>query len=340
MLNPSRAEVMKHLEGFVSEQIPNLTMTEDTYWQPSDFLPHMGAPDAFERVAELQERARALDDDLLVVLIGDMITEEALPSYCQWIAQVEGLDRNGEPRNGWGNWLRKWTSEENRHGDALNRYLYLTGRVNMREIEVTIQNLLADGGDVATGIDPYKAFTYTSFQELATRVSHSSVAAQAHKSGETLLGKLCGYIAADEQRHAKAYKLFFKKCLEIDTNEALVAFQEMMRSKITMPAMYMRERGKKIGETFKRFAEVAERKKIYTAFHYAEIMEHLINSWDIASLKQLNDKAQAAQEYLCSLPERYRKVAERFAGRLGSEPYRFSWLEVPEPSPKTALETA
>jgi acyl-[acyl-carrier-protein] desaturase len=27
--------------------------------------------------------------------------------------------------------------EENRHGDLLNKYLYLSGRVNMREVEMT-----------------------------------------------------------------------------------------------------------------------------------------------------------------------------------------------------------
>ena len=29
-------------------------------------------------------------------------------------------------------WTRQWTSEENRHGDLMNKYCYLTGRVNMR----------------------------------------------------------------------------------------------------------------------------------------------------------------------------------------------------------------
>jgi acyl-[acyl-carrier-protein] desaturase len=40
-------------------------------------------------------------------------------------------------RNGWAQWVRQWTSEENRHGDLLNKYLYLSGRVNMREVEMT-----------------------------------------------------------------------------------------------------------------------------------------------------------------------------------------------------------
>lgn len=334
-MNDSRIEVLQSLEGFVGDAIPHLTMTEETYWQPSDFLPDLGAPGGLERVREMQEHAGALSEDLLVVLIGDMITEEALPSYSMWIQQLDAVDRNGEPRNSWGDWLRRWTGEENRHGDVLNRYLYLSGRVNMKEVEVTIQNLLRDGADVGVGVDPYKTFAYTSFQEIATQISHNNVAVQARKAGDALLARICGYIAGDERRHAKAYKLFFRKCLEIDTSEAVLAFHDMMRTKITMPAMYMRERGKTLGETFKNFANVAERSRIYTPADYSDILESLIAEWDITNLKGLTDKAEAAQQYLCSLPERYRKVADRFADRTALDAaYSFSWLELTRAEPK------
>jgi acyl-[acyl-carrier-protein] desaturase len=169
--------------------------------------------------------------------------------------------------------------------------LYLSGRVNMREVEVTIQNLLTDGGDIGVGTDPYKTFT-------------------------------------------KAYKLFFQKCLELDSSNALLAFHDMMRTKITMPAVYMRERGKALGETFKKFSNVAERSGIYTPLDYANILDNLLESWDIQHLKGLSDKAEAAQQYLCSLPERYRKVADRFAGRLKPEDYEFSWLQMVQAEPK------
>jgi acyl-[acyl-carrier-protein] desaturase len=333
-MEPTRLEVMTSLEGFVNDRIPELTMGEEDYWQPADLLPDLSRPGALEEISELQAHARDLSDDLLVVLIGDMITEEALPSYSMWIQQLDAFDRNGEPRNGWGNWLRKWTSEENRHGDLLNKYLYLSGRVNMREVEVTIQNLLTDGGDVGVGTDPYKTFTYTSFQEVATQISHNNVAVQARKAGDRLLARMCGTIAGDERRHARAYKLFFQKCLELDPSNALLAFHEMMKTKITMPAVYMRERGKVLGETFKKFSNVAERSGIYTPLDYTNILAELLAAWDIEHLKGLTDKAEAAQQYLCSLPERYRKVAERFAGRNRAEDYSFSWLQLVHAEPR------
>lgn len=66
-------------------------------------------------------------------------------------------------------------------GDLLNKYLYLTGRVNMKAIEVTIQNLIGSGMNPKTENNPYLGFVYTSFQERATKVSHGHT---AHHAGE------------------------------------------------------------------------------------------------------------------------------------------------------------
>jgi acyl-[acyl-carrier-protein] desaturase len=69
-------------------------------------------------------------------------------------------------------------------GDLLNKYLYLTGRVNMRTIEVTIQNLIGSGMNPKTENNPYLGFVYTSFQERATRVSHGNTGLQAGTNGD------------------------------------------------------------------------------------------------------------------------------------------------------------
>jgi acyl-[acyl-carrier-protein] desaturase len=59
-------------------------------------------------------------------------------------------DETGASLTSWARWTRAWTAEENRHGDLLNKYLYLTGRVNMRAIEKTIQYLIGSGMVSAT----------------------------------------------------------------------------------------------------------------------------------------------------------------------------------------------
>jgi len=47
-MNDSRVEVLQSLDGFVGDAIPQLTMTEDDYWQPSDFLPDLGTPEGLD----------------------------------------------------------------------------------------------------------------------------------------------------------------------------------------------------------------------------------------------------------------------------------------------------
>jgi acyl-[acyl-carrier-protein] desaturase len=326
-MNYQRQEVMRHLEPFIAEQIPLLTRDPNTCWQPTDFMPDLSTEEGFSEVRGLQAEAAELSDEVLTVLVGDMITEEALPTYSSWIATLEGVEGPSEPRTAWGDWNRRWTAEENRHGDLLNRYLYLSGRVNMREVEVTVQHLIADGGDVKAGTDPYRTFVYTSFQEIATRVSHMNVAQWARKAGAERLYGLCSRIAGDEHRHARAYKLFISKIMEVDPNEALLAFQDMMKKKITMPAMYMRERGGEQGSSFAKFEAVAQRTGIYTARDYVDILQNLVEDWKVADLSGLSSAGEKAQEYLCGLPERYRKIVERYSQKIDDSPYTFSWIQ-------------
>jgi acyl-[acyl-carrier-protein] desaturase len=221
-------------------------------------------------------------------------------------------------------WTRHWTAEENRHGDLLNKYLYLSGRVNMRAMEVSTQYLIADGFDIGTGTDPYRNFIYTSFQEMATNVSHRRVASLAKQDGDTLLSKMCGVIASDEARHAKAYKHFMSKIFEVDANEAMLAFEDMMRKKIVMPAHFLREVGLKIGQTFGHFTDAAQRLNVYTAIDYVDILKSLIDEWQIESMTELNDAGEKARDYIVKLPDRLMRVAERMKNPMLE--YKFSWI--------------
>ena len=200
----SRIEVLKHLEKDIQNAVAVYLKPIDDIWQPSDLLPDASSESFYEDVKELQQSAKGLSNDLLTVLIGDTITEEALPTYESGLLSLNDITEDRE--GGWNQWIRAWTAEENRHGDALNKYLYLSGRVNMQQMEISTQYLLADGFDIGTSRDPYRNFIYTSFQELATNLSHRRVAQFAKESGDSLLAKLCGNVASDEARHANANK--------------------------------------------------------------------------------------------------------------------------------------
>lgn len=318
-----RLEVMQHLEKDVESLIQKYLIPIDKIWQPTDFLPDSESDSFYDEVREIRELSKDLPYDFWVVLVGDMITEEALPTYESWLMDVEGVDQVG--RNSWGKWVRHWTAEENRHGDVLNKYLYLSGRVNMKEIEKTTQHLIADGFDIGTDRDPYKNFIYTSFQELATYVSHNRVGKIAREKGNRSLARMCNIIAGDEMRHHHAYSEFVERIFMVDPNQMMIAFQTMMKQKITMPAHFLRESGNEIGTAFEEFSNTAQRIGVYTSADYVDILEKLINRWDLGNIKNLSDDAERARDYLMKLPDRMKRLADRM--RIPENSYQFKWVE-------------
>ena len=106
-------EIFESMQGFVAD---NLSLLADVETRPGSrptSSPTSRAKDWSERLRAFRAAADNLPDELLVVLVGNMVTEEALPSYAirlehvaldetgcddQPLGQVApGLDRRGEP---------------------------------------------------------------------------------------------------------------------------------------------------------------------------------------------------------------------------------------------------
>ena len=180
--------MLRGLQAFVGE---NLLLTPiESAWQPTDYLPDLTAEGWAAQLERFREPAQQLDDEILVVLVADMITEEALPSYSVAL-NLLAMDTTGTSDEPWARWLRGWTAEENRHGDLLNAYLRLTGRVDMRAVEVTVHHLLNSGFNPQAYPDLYGGLVYTAFQERATKISHANVGRMAEKQGDAGLLTIC-----------------------------------------------------------------------------------------------------------------------------------------------------
>ncbi|PIA29634.1 hypothetical protein AQUCO_05800035v1 [Aquilegia coerulea] len=323
---PQKVEIFKNLDGWADTNLLTLLKPVEKSWQPQDFLPDSASEGFNEQLLELRKRSKELPDEYFVVLVGDMITEEALPTYQTMLNTLDGVrDETGASPTSWAIWTRAWTAEENRHGDLLNKYLYLSGRVDMRQIEKTIQYLIGSGMDPRTENNPYLGFIYTSFQERATFISHGNTARLAKEHGDLKLAQICGTIAADEKRHETAYTKIVEKLYEIDPDGTILAFEDMMKKKISMPAHLMTD-----GEDdnlFDNFSAVAQRLGVYTAKDYADILEFLVGRWNVEKLTGLSGEGRRAQDYVCRLPARIRKLEERAQARAKEGPKKpFSWI--------------
>ncbi|CAL9193549.1 stearoyl-[acyl-carrier-protein] 9-desaturase, chloroplastic-like [Musa acuminata AAA Group] len=327
---PQKVEIFRALEDWAENNILVHLKPVEKCWQPQDFLPDPSSDGFYEEVQELRERSKEIPDDYYVCLVGDMITEEALPTYQTMLNTLDGVrDETGASLTSWAIWTRAWTAEENRHGDLLNKYLYLTGRVNMKQIEKTIQYLIGSGMDPRTENSPYLGFIYTSFQERATFVSHGNTARHAKEYGDLKLAQICGTIAADEKRHEIAYTKIVEKLFEIDPDGTMLAFADMMKKKISMPAHLMYDG--RDDNLFEHFSAVAQRLGVYTAKDYADILEFLVVRWNLEKLSVLSGEASQAQDFVCTLAPRIRRLEERAQGKAKQSPrIPFSWINYRE----------
>lgn len=99
----------------------------------------------------------------------------------------------------------------------------------------------------------------------------------------------------------------------------------MMQKKIAMPAHMMYDG--RDDNLFEHFSAAAQRLQVYTAKDYADILQFLVGRWEVADLTGLSGAGRKAQDYVCGLPQRIRRLQERAQGRAkeaGTMP--FSWI--------------
>jgi acyl-[acyl-carrier-protein] desaturase len=101
----------------------------------------------------------------------------------------------------------------------------------------------------------------------------------------------------------------------------LLAFEKMMKKQIVMPAILMDNAT--TDNLFTRFSAITQKLGIYTTFDYASIIKHLTDLWKVESLTGLSDYAARAQDYLSTLADRYKRIAERMKE---PEAVKLAWL--------------
>lgn len=308
-------EVVAGLQPFIKENL-NILKPAEKLWHPSDLLPNPTDKNYIEKVAELRSSAANLSDELIAVFVGNAVTEEALPTYSALLNRIEPLkDPTGIDQSPFSQWIRGWVAEEKRHDVVMDRYASLSGRVNMRAMEITTHGLISKGFDPGVDGDPYKGIAFVAYQEGGTELPHKRTGRLAKEQGDSLLFRLCGYVAGDENRHETFYSKLYGAIFQIDPEGATIAFWQLINTGLRMPGSPM--------DNFTNYAALAQKTGIFTTKDYVELIIGLIKKWHILDLPLSGEAAKAQEELSKYTPEyavRRNEIMMRKVNRLKIPP--------------------
>ncbi len=302
-------KVMKSLgvPGGVVEQNLKLMTAIDKLWQPADFLPDFRDKEkGREDHRALMDQAAGLSRPLLVVAVGNWITEEGISSYQKGLERIKGMeDRTGVDDAPWPTFTRSWAAEEKRHDDVLSAWGELSGVINMRAVQVSVTHEIRNGFDDEGGNDPYRHIVYTSIQEEATRLAHLNTGLLAGRQGSPLFERMCRAIASDESRHAAFYRNILGAIFELDPDGAMIAVNDTAKERIAMPASRLND------GLFEPYSRLAKLTGIYTRRDYIAILLKLMEFWKIPDWHVSSEEGKAAQEELVRKMRIYSKIMDR-----------------------------
>src|SRR3954462_12034177 len=221
---PAQSAVLVELEPVVAENLDrHLSLAKE--WHPRHYLPCSEGRDfAFLGGEDWAPEHSRLDETAKAAMITNLLTEDNLPSYHREIATRFGRD------GAWGQWVGRWTAEENRHGIALRDYLVVTRGVDPVELERARMDYMTAGYDSGDKT-ALEAVTYVSFQELATRVSHRNT---GKVTGDPIADQMLARISKDENLHMVFYRNIVDAALDIAPDVAMAAIRDEIIG-FTMP---------------------------------------------------------------------------------------------------------
>ena len=342
-------EIVFSLEPKVSAKVKRMLISPEKAWQPSDLLPNFEDPDWLEQVLEVRKMASGLSKGVIVATAGNGVTEEGAPLYARSLERIPVFsDPEGRNFNGFGIWGAGWDGDENRHKIVFDRWMWLSGRVNMKAYDRTVQHFINNGFGSRIGKSVYNALVYVSDQEPAAEISHENTAKLAQSQGDEYLHRLSWRTRGDEARHGEFYQWLYGEVFDLDPNGAVVAMREMMdfeKGGILLPGALMADRAEpnisNITQTklFQDYSMVTEGLGIYTAEDYVNTALHLLKRWNVLDRSYDTPEAREAQDYLGIFTVRLGKKLERAMAikRAGAIPPTFSWIH-DQPVPLNELK--
>lgn len=286
------------------EQLLNRHLGQAKEWIPSFLVPWSRGedyPDDYEwspEEAKLTEVARS-------ALFVNVLTEDNLPYYFRDIERMFGRD------GAWGEWVRRWTAEEGRHGQVIHDYLAVTRAIDPVDLERS-RMAQVQQGQVPEPPNALEGMAYVAIQELATRISHFNTGKHlSDPAGKAIMRR----VAFDENLHFLFYRDALSAALEIDPSGAVIAIKKQVVN-FAMPGVGI--------ANFEEHARVIANAGIYDlAVHHEQILKPvLIRDLGLLEVPNLSGEAEKAREELAKYITRVERIGARIIERRAAREER------------------
>jgi acyl-[acyl-carrier protein] desaturase len=300
--DPQDLDLLRELEPVVEANL-NRHLRMHKNWNPHDYIPWSDGKNFYALGGQDWEPEQSqLSDVAQVAMVQNLMTEDNLPSYHREIAMSMGMD------GAWGQWVNRWTAEENRHGIALRDYLVVTRAVDPVELEklrIEVVNRGFSPGQNQQGDlfceNLFDSILYVTFQELATRISHRNTGKACN---ETIADQLLAKISHDENLHMIFYRDVSEAGLEIAPNKAMKSLHRVLRN-FKMPGFSVPE--------FRRKAVMIAVGGVYDPrIHLDDVVMPVLKKWRIFERDDITGEAAELRDDLAVLIKELEVACDKF----------------------------
>ena len=273
-------------------------------WFPHEYIPYsLGRDYDKEPWTPDQPRLTGVAQTAFEV---NLLTEDNLPAYHKLIASMFH-----EGDGAWKEWVNRWTAEEGRHAIVIRDYLVVTRNIDPIALERgRMQNVL-QGYDHPVGV--VRGLAYTSFQELATRVSHLNT---GRYSTDPVADKIMTRVATDENLHMVFYRGAMEAIFEVDPNAAMKA--------VTDEVLTFQMPGAGISGFVRKAAVIADAGIYDLRIHHDDIVWPLLRYWKVFDRTDLDSEGEQARERLARFLEKLDASAKKYEERRAARRERAS----------------
>jgi acyl-[acyl-carrier-protein] desaturase len=297
----TEAQLLAEIEPAVAKLVErHLAVAKE--WFPHDYIPYSLGRD-FDKEPWTPDQPR-LTGVAQTAFEVNLLTEDNLPSYHYLI---RAIFEKGD--GAWKFWVGRWTAEEGRHAIVIRDYLVVTRNIDPVMLERGRMQTMQLGYERPMKV--LRGLAYTSFQELATRVSHQNT---GRYSQDPVADKIMLRVAQDENLHMVFYRDALAAAFEVDPSAVVKAITEEVLT-FEMP-------GAGINGFVRKAAKMADAGIYDLRIHHDEILWPLLRYWRVFERKDLDPEAEHAREQLARFLGKLDASAKKFEERRAAKQER------------------